>query len=705
MKNKLKVPRFWLLIGILVVLSAGVWLLVWLLTPKGDDLLLQVLNSNASFIDETDQPVRLTDYTPLTDGTPATPLRHAFVDMDGDGRQEMVVYYPQGSGTYLVFHIYENRVYGYAFPEMDFQNLKTDGTFLQMRNTYGAYFYGLTFQKESYELTEQAYLNWNVGVARLDGKDAEQNTVTAFAVDFWKKAPVQWTFAPDTPDPMDLYNAFLQGEATALDGYTPRKLEDFLLLDKAHKYAFFDMTGDGQKELCLQTGMGLYTFTVRESSLRLWYAEAVSGARLLENGMLVFADISYTSPLTLWDFWAMSEQGRAVFKLHFSQSGSGRYIWEDELITKEEFDKKTKYYLDLQEIPWSIAVESPTLPNKEISPLEAYEAFLAGEVKAIHSDGRELPLSTYLTADSGTFSYGLLDMTGDGVGELLIKMTYNLHIFTVKDGRVCLWHTADAQRYTLLNNGALLYERHGTAPNHTNYEYRELDENGAVKFKIVFAWYDGTTIEPGVVHPDRYEINNQEVTKEEYETQVAPYLLIGSDQIRWYPTAEQNLTRIQNVLSSKAPFITSEGESYLLSDYKLGGVDPVVPKKYAFVDLNGDGTEELVAYTDSNGGTYLVFHTYYELVYGFVFQEREMVDLKCDGTFMRSESAGINTFCRLSFAPNGFAGCHGTLSVVAFWDDIHQAYRLNGDPATADQVSVFVEEFAKKQAVTWLDKI
>ena len=536
MTPKYKTPRFWLLLlGTLAALAGLVWLLTNLLTPKGDDLLWQVLDSRAAFVDETGQAVRLKDYTPTGNGEAAAPLRHTMLDLDGDGQRELVLYYPQGRGTYLVCHVAGSRVYGYAFPETDFQNLKTDGTFLQMRNTFDAYFYTLTFREETCERKELAYMNWSTDVARLDGQDAKAEDVTSLAVEFWKKSPVQWTFSPDAPDPMQVYQAFLAGEATALEDWQSRRLADYLATDKAHKYAFFDMTGDGQKELCLQTGKGLYIFTLREDDLHLWYGETISGARLLENGMLTFVHIFYANPLTQWNFWAMSEQGRAVFKFHFSQSGS-LYIWGDEQIPKEEFDQKTKFYLDLQEMPWQIAVESPPPPNQETSLKEAYEAFLAGEIKAVHSDGKELPLSTYLTADAGTYTYALKDMNGDGGWELLIKMTYKLLIFTVKDQKVCLWHTADAQRYTLLNNGAFLYEHQDIIPTRIEYEYLEIDENGQLKFKITFSHYK-IYEEAGPIR-DIYHINGNEVTQLEYEETTAPYLQIGSDQIRWQPAPE-----------------------------------------------------------------------------------------------------------------------------------------------------------------------
>ena len=165
-----------------------------------------------------------------------------------------------------------------------------------------------------------------------------------------------------------------------------------------------------------------------------------------------------------------------------------------------------------------------------------YKQFIAGEITAIDEDGTEKPFSNYLLGDleKQGYRYTFLDMTGDGVVELCVQQMLNLHFFTVKDEEIYLWYTEGSMYVHLLNNGALMFERHGGAPTHINYEYYELDKNAHVKFKVTFSCWDGQSIEEGKVYPDEYFFNDEKVTKEEYEAKTKKYLEIGSDKLVWY---------------------------------------------------------------------------------------------------------------------------------------------------------------------------
>lgn len=178
-----------------------------------------------------------------------------------------------------------------------------------------------------------------------------------------------------------------------------------------------------------------------------------------------------------------------------------------------------------------------------------YQQFIAGEITAFDKDGAEKTFLDYLEWDleKQDYRYTFLDMTGDGIVELCIQQTPYKYFFTVKDNEIYHWHTEEGLYVNLLNNGALMYERHGGAPTHINYEYYELDQNAEVKFNVTFSCWDGQSIEEGKVYPDEYFFNEEKVTKDEYRAKTKKYLEIGSDKLVWYDMDgnKQKLTPIK----------------------------------------------------------------------------------------------------------------------------------------------------------------
>ena len=69
---------------------------------------------------------------------------------------------------------------------------------------------------------------------------------------------------------------------------------------------------------------------------------------------------------------------------------------------------------------------------------------------------------------------------------------------------------------------------------------------------------------------------------------------------------------------------------------------------YVFVDLDGDGTEEMV-YRRSNYLGYYVFRIYEDHIYGYEIPYRGMLGLKQDGTFGGSNAADDNGILRIFF--------------------------------------------------------
>ena len=154
-----------------------------------------------------------------------------------------------------------------------------------------------------------------------------------------------------------------------------------------------------------------------------------------------------------------------------------------------------------------------------------------------------------------------------------------------------------------------------------------------------------------------------------------------------------------SALNSETAFIDENGNSVLLKDYKLGGTElAAVAEKYAFVDFDGDGTNELVAYLTPDYGAYIVLHIYSGKVYGFEFTERAMIDLKQDGTFIQSSGAANNEIAGIEFDGDKYK-----LTEKAYEDVTEATYRLNGEPSDDAAVGKAFDEQNKKPSVNWTE--
>ena len=168
--------------------------------------------------------------------------------------------------------------------------------------------------------------------------------------------------------------------------------------------------------------------------------------------------------------------------------------------------------------------------------VSAYEAFLQGDADAEDPE-RDLSESgsvniSDLSLGSNTL-HALFDMNGDGIPELHLRPTTGggYEIFTYRDGQVILWHV-DVDYCSPLNNGALLYERPGGAPLHTNYMYITLDSNGNEISRVRFSEYnvvDENDLKVGV----RYIYEDNDVSKETWDALTNKFLSIKSDLIEW----------------------------------------------------------------------------------------------------------------------------------------------------------------------------
>ena len=158
---------------------------------------------------------------------------------------------------------------------------------------------------------------------------------------------------------------------------------------------------------------------------------------------------------------------------------------------------------------------------------------------------------------------------------------------------------------------------------------------------------------------------------------------------------EQTLT---DIINNKIIFITEAGESIYLKDYKSSKYTEldIIPDKYAIIDLNGDNVDEMVLHTSPDYGLYLVFHKEGKNIYSFEFVEREIIDLKADGTFIQSEGAGINYYVKLAFNDGEYK-----INEEAYANNVDNIYRKNGVKTSDETVKEYVSNFNNMDSIEW----
>ena len=173
--------------------------------------------------------------------------------------------------------------------------------------------------------------------------------------------------------------------------------------------------------------------------------------------------------------------------------------------------------------------------------ITAYNEFLKGSINAqdpnerIRLNGTVNIKDIILGPDLPTY-YAFFDMNGDGIPELHLRPVDSAmyEIFTYRNGQVVAWHGGPDWE-SPLSNGAILYERPGGAPTHTNYIYTVLDFNGNVISEVSFAKYhsveNGGTSESA--DDEIFTFGDKDVTKDEWDSLTKEYLSVTPAQIQW----------------------------------------------------------------------------------------------------------------------------------------------------------------------------
>ena len=154
--------------------------------------------------------------------------------------------------------------------------------------------------------------------------------------------------------------------------------------------------------------------------------------------------------------------------------------------------------------------------------------------------------------------------------------------------------------------------------------------------------------------------------------------------------------RLNAVLRGELECITEDGifqpVSELVPDSEMTA--------YTFIDMDGDGTDELLvslaAKADTEYGIVMLRDEEDE-VRAWLFSIRQMNDIRADGSFCASDSAAESWYSKIDFVEGRIqktelAYCHG----------IENIYRLNGSAASREEVEGFIKERQSLAFPEWI---
>ena len=156
------------------------------------------------------------------------------------------------------------------------------------------------------------------------------------------------------------------------------------------------------------------------------------------------------------------------------------------------------------------------------------------------------------------------------------------------------------------------------------------------------------------------------------------------------------------VLENQKTFITDAGKAVYLKDFYIndGNAANAIhaePVEYVFVDFDGDSNSELVVNISLDYGYYLVLHYNGQDVFGYEFGVRALQALKTDGSFMGSNGAASNYYCKLSFDEN-----RRNVTYTAIKDSAMSKFELAGKECSIEELNEYINDWNLKESVKWI---
>ena len=155
-----------------------------------------------------------------------------------------------------------------------------------------------------------------------------------------------------------------------------------------------------------------------------------------------------------------------------------------------------------------------------------------------------------------------------------------------------------------------------------------------------------------------------------------------------------------DVLAGNHKYVNKDGKEVSISEFGNEDWHVSIPsegkiEEYALVDMDGDGTEELVAIVSAYDEFVLILHYEDGQVYGFEDGHRAMTMLKTNGYYYGSCGADCGTVLKSSFSKN--VRTQETLA-----DNSDGSYKINNKKASKNEYDKFLDKFNNYKDVSWI---
>ncbi len=152
--------------------------------------------------------------------------------------------------------------------------------------------------------------------------------------------------------------------------------------------------------------------------------------------------------------------------------------------------------------------------------------------------------------------------------------------------------------------------------------------------------------------------NNDEDTKDDLDTRIDEYIENQLDTE--YDLNESLLKLYKQVILSEIPFsfkfvVADSIDEYFVNDISSDDYK-FIPHHFSFLDMNNDKVPEIVieGALGQSAGFVLVLREFNGKIIGHEFSDRQMNDIKIDGTYLASGGAGHYGYYQLSFNDDSY---------------------------------------------------
>ena len=154
--------------------------------------LLKAMKSEKTFIDENNKEVLFKDYE-IVEKEKAKPQKYTYVDLDKDGKEELVVLTTSDYGAYIILKNIDDQIYGYKLNIRAFESLKKDGSFIGSNGAANNDYCIISFEKNKYTIKKEATFDETNKKYIINNEDVTKEEIQKYADQWNNKEDVTWT--------------------------------------------------------------------------------------------------------------------------------------------------------------------------------------------------------------------------------------------------------------------------------------------------------------------------------------------------------------------------------------------------------------------------------------------------------------------------------------------------------------------------------